>query len=205
MRVSKQQAAENRERILVAASSLLRERGVAGASVDALTDAAGMTHGSLYSQFGSKERLVEEALTHALKFKERETRDIRTFDAYVAEYLAPTHRDAVAQGCPLAALACDMPRQTSGVRDRFTAGLHGMIAGLGGRMDPALHQKARDEAAMATVASLVGAIILARAVNDPDLSDNILHATGRRLHGAGKDRLDFVSEALGTSSSGDSK
>jgi TetR/AcrR family transcriptional repressor of nem operon len=63
MRVSKEQAAENRERILKAASRLIRERGISGAGVDALTEAAGMTHGSLYSQFGSKERLVEEALT----------------------------------------------------------------------------------------------------------------------------------------------
>ena len=62
MRVSKQQAAKNRERILNAASRLIRERGISGAGVDALTHAAGMTHGSLYSQFGSKERLVEEAL-----------------------------------------------------------------------------------------------------------------------------------------------
>ena len=62
MRVSKEQAAKNRERILTAASRLIRERGISGAGVDALTEAAGMTHGSLYSQFGSKERLVEEAL-----------------------------------------------------------------------------------------------------------------------------------------------
>ena len=75
MRVSKHQAAENREQILLAASRLLRERGVSGAGVDALSDAAGMTHGSLYSQFGSKERLVQEALTHALTAKELEARE----------------------------------------------------------------------------------------------------------------------------------
>ena len=66
MRVSKEKAAENRERILKAAAQLIRERGISGAGVDALTEAAGMTHGSLYSQFGSKERLVEEALEYAL-------------------------------------------------------------------------------------------------------------------------------------------
>src|SRR5262249_54850791 len=66
MRVTKKKAAENRERILKAASRLIRERGISGAGVDALTGAAGMTHGSLYSQFGSKERLVEEALGYAI-------------------------------------------------------------------------------------------------------------------------------------------
>src|SRR5580704_19635245 len=94
MRVTKEKAAENRERILKAASRLIRERGISGAGVDALTDAAGMTHGSLYSQFGSKERLVQEALTHALTAKELEAREIRTLKGYVAKYLSRGHRDA---------------------------------------------------------------------------------------------------------------
>ena len=74
-----------------------------------------------------------------------------------------------------------MPHQSTSVRDRFTAGLRGMVANLSGRMDPVLKQSKRDQEAMATVASLVGAIVLARAVNDPDLSNDILHATRRRL------------------------
>ena len=62
MRVSKEKVAENRERILKEAARLIRERGISGVGVDALTEAAGLTHGSLYSQFGSKERLAAEAL-----------------------------------------------------------------------------------------------------------------------------------------------
>ena len=65
MRVSKEKAAENWERIVTAAARLFREHGLSGVGVDALTDAAGLTHGSLYSQFGSKERLAAEALSHA--------------------------------------------------------------------------------------------------------------------------------------------
>ena len=72
MRVSKEQAAENRERILKEASRLIRERGISGTGVDALTEAAGMTHGSLYSQFGSKERLVEDAVAYAIAAKGQE-------------------------------------------------------------------------------------------------------------------------------------
>ena len=72
MRVTKEKAADNREKILQAASRLIRERGISGAGVDALTDAAGMTHGSLYSQFGSKEHLVEEAVTYALAAKRQQ-------------------------------------------------------------------------------------------------------------------------------------
>ena len=66
MRVTKEKAAENRARILGAAARLFRERGLSGVGVDALGEAAGMTHGSLYSQFGSKERLAAEALAEAL-------------------------------------------------------------------------------------------------------------------------------------------
>jgi TetR/AcrR family transcriptional repressor of nem operon len=183
MRVSKEQAAENRERILKAASRLMRERGISGAGVDALTEAAGMTHGSLYSQFGSKERLAEEALDYAVADSARNTAELRTLGGYVSEYLSAEHRDMSGRGCPLAALCCEMPRQGSGVRDRFTAGLRGMIGQLSGRMDSGLKQRQRDEEALATVASLVGALVLARAVNDPKLSDDILRATKRRLVG----------------------
>src|SRR5436190_5168531 len=121
MRVSKEKAAENRERILKAAAQLIRERGISGAGVDALTDAAGMTHGSLYSQFGSKERLVEEAVSYAITAKEHEIPEVFALREYVSEYLSAAHRDAPGSGCPLAALACEMPRQSRGVRERFTA------------------------------------------------------------------------------------
>jgi TetR/AcrR family transcriptional regulator, transcriptional repressor for nem operon len=165
MRVSKEQAAENRERILKPASRLIRERGISGAGVDALTEAAGMTHGSLYSQFGSKERLVEEALTYVISIKGQEAREVSTFGDYVSEYLSPKHRDMPGSGCPLTALCCEMPRQSRGVRERFTTGLHGMIGQLSGRLGSGLKQRQREEEALATIASLVGALVLARAVN----------------------------------------
>jgi TetR/AcrR family transcriptional regulator, transcriptional repressor for nem operon len=181
MRVSKEQAAENRERILEAAARLMRERGTSGVGVDALTEAAGMTHGSLYSQFGSKERLVEEAVAYAIKAKGQEMPEAFALSDYVSEYLSAQHRDGPGTGCPLAALCCDVSRQSQGVRDRFTAGVCGMIGLLSRRMGSGLKQRHREEKALATVASLVGALVLARAVNDPKLSDDILRATKNRL------------------------
>jgi TetR/AcrR family transcriptional regulator, transcriptional repressor for nem operon len=179
MRVSKQQAGANRERILAAASRLMRERGISGVGVDALTEAAGMTHGSLYSQFGSKERLIEEAVAYAIAAKAQDVPE--AVRDYVSQYLSPAHRDTPGSGCPFAALCCEVSRQSSGVRERFTAGLRGMVALLSGRMGSGLRQRQRDEKALATVASLVGALVLARAVNDPKLSDDILRATRSRL------------------------
>lgn len=183
MRVSKEKAAENRERILKAASRLIRERGISGAGVDALTEAAGMTHGSLYSQFGSKERLVEDAVAYAIAAKGREVPDVFALGDYASEYLSAAHRDMPGSGCPLAALCCEMSRQSKGVRERFTTGLRGMIGQLSERMGSGLKQRQRNDNALATVASLVGALVLARAVNDPKLSDDILRATKMRMSG----------------------
>jgi len=98
MRVSKEKAAENRERILTESARLFREHGLSGVGVDALTDAAGLTHGSLYSQFGSKERLVEEAVADAIAAKGRELREDATVDDYVSEYLSAEHRDDPGSG-----------------------------------------------------------------------------------------------------------
>ncbi len=181
MRVSKEQAAENRQRILNAASRLLRERGIAGVGVDALVEAAGMTHGSLYSQFGSKERLIEEAVAHAIATKAQDMPEACSLRDYVSAYLSAAHRDAPGSGCPLAALSCEISRQSRGARERFTTGVRGMVGRLSSRMDPGKKQRQRDEEALATLATLVGALVLARAVSDPKLSDEILRATQKHL------------------------
>lgn len=181
MRVSKEQAARNRERILQAASRLMRERGISDVGVDALTEAAGMTHGSLYSQFGSKERLVEEALAYAISAKRQAVPEALALSDYVSEYLSTTHRDMRGSGCPMATLCCEMPRQSKAVREQFTAGLKSMIGWVSGRMDSGIKERQRDEKALATVASLIEVVVIARAVSDPKLSDNILRATRKRL------------------------
>jgi len=180
MRVSKERAAENRERILKAASRLIRERGISGAAVDALTEAAGMTHGSLYSQFGSKERLVEEALEYGIADSAVRMDGAATLGDYVRDYLTLSHRDTPGGGCPLAALACEMPHQSRPVRRRFTNGLRAMINRITG-MGPGRTTRQRYDEALVICASLVGALVLARAVNDPKLSNDLLRATKSRL------------------------
>src|SRR5437870_1778705 len=104
MRVSKEQAAKNRDRILEAASRLMRERGISGVGVDALTEAAGMTHGSLYTPSGSKERLVEEAVAYAIAAKGQELPEAFALSVYVSKYLSAEHLDESGSGCPFAAL-----------------------------------------------------------------------------------------------------
>ncbi|MDQ1077496.1 TetR/AcrR family transcriptional regulator [Pseudoroseomonas cervicalis] len=196
MRVSREQAAENRARILEQASRLFRERGLSGVGVDALSEAAGLTHGGLYSRFGSKERLAAAALEAALErgLLHRigsEGGPEPTLEAVLARYLSPTHRDAPGQGCAMAALGCEVSRQPPPVRHAFTEGLRRKIAPLaallpGGkgraredqaRKDQASEDQAREDQALALMAGLVGAMMLARAVDDPALSDRILEAS----------------------------
>ncbi len=176
MKVSRQKSAENRERILDAASRLFRERGLAGVGVDALSEAAGLSHGGLYSQFGSKEALVAEALRHAFAGSASRYEGVEDIAHYAARYLSTAHRDNPGGGCAVAALASDIPHQGDGLRTEFTDGLRGMIA----RVERLLPE---GEDPLSVVATLVGAMALARAVDDPELSESLLAAGRRRVAG----------------------
>jgi len=178
MRVSKEQAAENRERILKAASRLMRERGISSVGVDALAEAAGMTHGSLYSQFGSKERLAGEALSRALSTSLARMSDAGTLDDYITRYLSADHRDRRGDGCVVAALAGEIPREGAAIRHSFTDAVRAVMKRIASLMRG--RRKSEDEA-LAIVATMVGALTLARAVDDPELSDRILAAARTRL------------------------
>lgn len=190
MRVSKERAAENRERIVTAAARLFRERGLSGVGVDALTQAAGLTHGSLYSQFGSKERLAAEALNHALEKSSERLGDARTLNDYVSRYLSPEHRDRPGDGCVMAALGGEIPRQGDALRHGFTDAVRATMDRIA-RLAPGVEDAgdkhdardtdSTDDRALAVLATLVGALTLARAVDDPDLSDRILSAARAHL------------------------
>src|SRR6266478_1536617 len=106
MKVSKEKTAENRRSIVRAASRLFRERGIEGTGVDAISTAADLTHGAVYSQFGSKEAITVEALRLALAGSRRIW--LRRLDklgrktalsAIVQGYLSAVHRDEPGTGC----------------------------------------------------------------------------------------------------------
>ncbi len=178
MRVSKEKAAENRERILTEAARLFREHGLSGVGVDALTDAAGLTHGSLYSQFGSKERLAAEALGHAARTGSARMSDAGTLDDYITRYLSPDHRERRGDGCVVAALSGEIPRQGAAIRRGFTDAVRAVMQRITDLMSG---RRKSEDAALAIVATMVGALTLARAVDDPELSDRILAAARTQL------------------------
>ena len=187
MRVSKEQAAQNRQHILAAAARRFREQGVSATGVDAITKDAHLTHGAVYSHFGSKEAITAEAVRLALRGSKRlwqrlaERKGVeQAFATIVAEYLSRAHRDAVGQGCVVAALGSEIARQPQSVRAAFTEELKDALEFLAGLMpgdDPAR----RYEDAIAAFAGMAGALMLARAVNDDALSEQILHTTARRM------------------------
>lgn len=181
MKVSRAQVAENRSRILEAAGRLFRERGFDDVSVAEVMKAAGLTHGGFYGYFKSKDDLIAHALVNALGSGSTPTAD---FSAYAAAYLSPKHRDDVACGCPTAALASETARQTPEVRAAMTAGLRSQIERLseGAAGEDAA---ARRRAAIGAWSAMVGAVILSRMSDDPELAREILEETRAWIGGAG--------------------
>lgn len=175
MRVSREKAAENRQRIVEAAGRLFRDKGFDGVGVDAIMKSAGLTHGGFYGHFVSKEALAEEASTAALRSNADHQAATTSLSNLVDEYLSERHRADRANGCTVAALAGEVSRQPPALRRTFTASVRaqvGRITSFLKRGSPA----ARRRRALATYAGMVGALTLARAVDDPAFAEEILAA-----------------------------
>lgn len=201
MKVSKAQAAENRQSILDAAARLYRERGLTGVGVADITRDAGLTHGGLYRHFESKDALVREACARAFDWSIAPL-DGHTPNASVADriqsYLSPQHRDAPGSGCPAAALAVDAARAGGELSQVFAEGIERNIqrfAQLLADAEPAVPAVSAGNApqdadaataaataathrahAMQVLATMVGGLVLARATAaaQPGLSEEIL-------------------------------
>ncbi|MDF2117689.1 TetR family transcriptional regulator [Roseiarcaceae bacterium H3SJ34-1] len=181
MRVSREQVAENRRKILEAAGRLFRERGFEAVTVADVMQAAGLTHGGFYGYFKSKTDLIAEALADILVGPGPDA----DLAAYAAGYLSPAHRANVAGGCATAALASETLRQAPEARAAMTAGLQQQIDDLS-RHAPGDSAAARRQAAIGTWAAMVGALILSRVSDNRALSDEILDQTRAWLRAKGQ-------------------
>lgn len=181
MKVSREQAQQNRGKVVEAAALLFRERGIDGIGLAELMKSVGLTHGGFYRQFGSKEELVAEACAFAFERSVAKWR--RTAAAHPADvagaiadvYLTAEHRDHAGTGCAAAALAGDMAREGVHARQAFTQGVRDLV-GILADAHPHSADEERRRAALAAFSTLVGAIVLARAVDDPELADEFLSA-----------------------------
>jgi len=181
MKVSREQAALNRERILEVAGQLFRERGFDGIGVADLMKEAGLTHGGFYGHFASKEELMAEASARALtntfaflsKQAERAAGD--PLSTVAKSYLSSGHRDDPGTGCLLAALGPDVSRQGDAVRRTVTDYLRSTVDLLT-TLVSGKSKAARRQKAISTYATFVGTMVMARAVDDRALSQEILDA-----------------------------
>ena len=186
MKVSREQAAENRERIVQVAAKLFRERGFDGIGVADLMKAAGLTHGGFYGHFASKEDLAAEASDRALKELSQYWSAVidkapdEAFSTIVNRYLSEGHRDAPGRGCLVAALGSDLGRQARPVRRAVTDGVNAFIGQLT-QLVPGKSKVARHRQALTDFAAMVGAVTIARAVDDPRLSKDVLDAVASAL------------------------
>jgi TetR/AcrR family transcriptional repressor of nem operon len=188
MRASREQFAENRQRILEVAGRLFRQKGFDGIGVDGIMEAAGLTHGGFYGHFDSKADLAEQACSAGLERTGRkwETLAHESPEAALAEiardYLTKRHRDDPGNGCVFAALGGDVARSSAAVRSSVTKGLRGQLGILEGAAKGRT-KAARRKQAIAALSGMVGAMVVARLVNDSALSDEILTVAASALGG----------------------
>jgi TetR/AcrR family transcriptional regulator, transcriptional repressor for nem operon len=189
MRVSRIQAEENRQAVINVASRLFRERGFDGIGLKDLMEGAGLTQGAFYKQFASKEDLAAQASRRALESATRRWSATAAADpkdplgAVIAFYLSMEHREEKMDGCPIVALGSDAARQGISVRASFEAGIKAHLEFLG-RLISATDGEKPNSKAMAILSTMVGAVTLSRAVNDPDLAQAFLDAAVEQVREA---------------------
>lgn len=176
MRYTSEKLTDKRRQILAKASLLFRQFGFEGVSVRDAMKATGMTHGAFYSHFKSKEHLISQAIGVASEdsldaMKDFE-RDPQTQLEFIRNYLTARHRDDPGQGCIMTTLAMDVARMPT-MRPEFTQHVRGVLRSLMAPFSRSDDETIRQES-IRKMSLMVGAIVLARAVDDPGLSDDIL-------------------------------
>ena len=183
---------QTHERILRAAARAIRKVGYEGVGVADVMKEAGLTHGGFYAHFASRDALLaqaaEQAGAESIENLSRAVARAKPGDelmALVDSYLADQHVGAAEQGlgCALAAAGSEVPRQHEEVRHAVSRRIRELV-GLVERQFPDWGKNAAHEKAMAIVPCMVGALMLARAVDDPQLSKGIRKAARELIRSA---------------------
>lgn len=175
------------ERIVTVAARAIRRSGYDGTGVADLMKEAGLTHGGFYAHFRSREAMLAEAADRAgadalgiLARIAAAAPPEHALRSLVQAYLSKEHLESIEEGCPVAALGSEMPRQAADVRQVATRRIKEMID-LVARQSPGWGQPGAHEHALVTLATMVGTVLLARAVDDPQLSDALRSAALNHL------------------------
>ncbi|WGS24698.1 TetR/AcrR family transcriptional regulator [Bradyrhizobium sp. ISRA464] len=182
MRYSKEHKQETHARIVRKASVRLREKGAHGIGVADLMKDAGLTHGGFYAHFDSREALVIEAFNHAMDRGTERWRKIvaemppeKRLATIVDGYLTPIHRDDPGHGCAIPALGAEIARESPKTRKAFALKLEQMIDMIADQILDVPRKTARKQA-MATLATMMGTIVMSRIAGNGELSDEVLGA-----------------------------
>lgn len=172
MRRSREEKARSRERIVEVAAARVRESGIDAPGVAEIMREAGMTHGGFYKHFGSREELVAAALAQAMLEGDRKVAELTAeadapLAAFVDWYLSSEHLANPAAGCAVAALGSDIGRGSDELRSVYRGQVERYLA----RLEQLLGSRERATVALAT---LVGAVTVARALGEPVLAEEIL-------------------------------
>jgi TetR/AcrR family transcriptional repressor of nem operon len=175
------------ERIVSVAARAIRRSGYGGTGVADIMKEAGLTHGAFYAHFASREAMLAEAATRACADSAAVAAGVvagvppgQALASMQRSYLSREHLEQVEMGCPLAALGSETPRQAPEVRRATTRHIKEMID-LVARQSPDWGQPGAHERALVTVATMVGTLLLARAVDEPALADKLCEAALKHL------------------------
>ena len=185
---SKANKEKNHDRIVKMAAARFRERGVEGVGLADLMKSVGLTHGGFYAHFGSREELIGEAVECALRDGGRAVEAVLSakqppaalLGMLVDAYLSLAHRDGVATSCAVAAMANDVARSNARARTAYTRQVN-LYLELLARLIASDRRKSRRTKAIAALSALVGAVSMARAVNDEKLSRELLKSAADEL------------------------
>jgi TetR/AcrR family transcriptional repressor of nem operon len=180
MRYSENHKQETKERVLKLAGKALREKGPDRLGVAEVMASAGLTHGGFYAHFASKDDFLAETLKEVFDNSAARTLKVtgdlppkEALSAYIDYYVSTGHRDHPGQGCPIAALNSDLPRQPQKFRAAFDAGVKRLLAKLSAWIG-AIGLDEPDKQAAALLSAMMGAVALSRAVADPQLSGDLI-------------------------------
>lgn len=175
------------DRIVDVASRAIRRKGYGGAGVADVMKDAGLTHGGFYAHFDSREAMLAEAADRAgadgvaaLARIAGAAAPDQALHALIGAYLSRAHVEQAETGCPVAALGSDLPRQSPEVRRAATRRIKELVD-LIARQSPDWGQPGAHDQALVTVSTMLGALVLARAVDEPALSDAVRKAALKQL------------------------
>jgi TetR/AcrR family transcriptional repressor of nem operon len=189
MRYNSEHKTKTRERLLEEAAAAIKLEGPERISIAAIMARADLTHGGFYAHFGSKEELIAAAIERMFEIVDRAV--LRLIEGlepaealayFIDDYLSARHFDSVSDGCPLPALSADVARLGMEIKAPFSHGFAQLQEHLADLFRKLGHQNAEaEELATSVYAEMVGALSLARAIQDPDQAAKIRNQCRRSL------------------------